>query len=98
MQYITQFITNLSLEINISKSHLIHHSKGILFLGYNIQGGYTFNKAKETLHPCSRVSYVKLKFTIPTERLLKRYKERGFLRIAKKGISKRRLVARRVDK
>jgi RNA-directed DNA polymerase len=36
LQLIIHFLFGLGLQVNIEKTNINHHSKGILFLGYNI--------------------------------------------------------------
>lgn len=98
LQLIIHFVFSLGIKINIEKTNIVHYSKGIIFLGYNVRGDCIANHAIKSNHSRMKVSYVNLKFTIPTKQLLKRYKIRGFFRVAKKGKSQERLVARRVNK
>lgn len=97
LQYITQYLYSyLKLDINVGKTKIAHHSKGALFLGYKIEGNYARDKVKLTSMQSGRDS--QLKFKVPVEKLVTRYKERGFLMMAKKGLNKKRVVARRLDK
>jgi hypothetical protein len=98
LQLIIHFVFSLDIEINIEKTNITHHSTGIIFLGYNIRGDCITNHVKKSNNHKTKVSYVNLKFTIPTKQLLKRYKIKGFFRVAKKGKSQERLVARRANK
>lgn len=98
LQLIIHFVFSLGLHINIEKTNITHHSKGIIFLGYNVRGDYTTNYVKKINNFRVIVSYVNLKFSIPTKQLLERCKIQGFFRVAKKGKGQERLVARRVDK
>lgn len=84
----------LKMRIHPEKSGVEHHSDGVLFLGYRLLGNYDakMNYGKTQRHLSNRI-----KFSIPTKRLLKRYMNKGFLQIAKKG-KNIKYVARRVDK
>lgn len=84
----------LNMQIHAEKSGVEHHSDGVLFLGYRLLGNYD---SKFTFGKVQRQISNRIKFTIPTRRLLKRYKNKGFLQIAKKG-KNIKYVARRVDK
>jgi hypothetical protein len=84
----------LEMQIHPEKSGVKHHSDGVLFLGYRLLGNYdsmlNFGKSQR------RISN-RIKFSVPTKRLLKRYMDKGFLQIAKKGKNVK-YVARCVDK
>jgi hypothetical protein len=98
VQYITQFLMNLSLEVSIDKTNFTHHSKGILFLGYHIRGDYILNHLTSPINYSKpRVLYFNLQFTVPKKKILQCYKNQGYFRIAKKGKNKNRLVAKKMD-
>lgn len=91
----------LNMQIHSEKSGVKHHSDGVLFLGYRLLGNYD---AKFNVGPCSlnsdkvkRHVSNRIKFSVPTGRLLKRYMNKGFLQKAKKG-KNIKYVGRRVDK
>jgi hypothetical protein len=84
----------LNMQIHSEKSRIKHHSDGVLFLGYKLLGNYDakFNYLDGQSRKSNRI-----KFSVPTKRLLKRYMNKGFLQIARKG-KNIKYVARRVDK
>jgi group II intron reverse transcriptase/maturase len=84
----------LKMQIHPEKSGVKHHSDGVLFLGYRLLGNYDskFNFGESQRRLSNRI-----KFSVPTKRLLKRYMNKGFLQRAKKGKNVK-YVARRVDK
>ena len=84
----------LKMLIHPKKSGVKHHSDGILFLGYSLLGKYD---DKLNLGLAQRQVSNRIKFSIPTKRLIKRYANKGFLQIAKKG-KNTKYVGRRVDK
>jgi group II intron reverse transcriptase/maturase len=84
----------IKMEIHPEKSGIEHHSDGVLFLGYRLLGRYDDNVKWDGVQ--RRVSN-HVKFSIPTKKLIKKYAEKGFLQIAKKGKNTKH-VARRVDK
>jgi len=98
---IVAYLQNIGVEININKSGVKHHSKGICFLSYNIFGNYslrTKHKNKSSLKE-QRVSRTTLHFSAPVKILLQRARERGFFMSNKRGRKiNSKLVARRYDK
>lgn len=84
----------LKMLTHPKKSGVKHHSDGVLFLGYNLLGKYD---DKLNLGKTQRQVSNRIKFSIPTKRLIKRYANKGFLQIAKKG-KNTKYVGRRVDK
>ena len=84
----------LNMQIHPEKSGIKHHSDGVLFLGYKLLGNYDakFNYSEGQSRKSNHI-----KFSVPTKRLLKKYMDKGFLQIAKKG-KNIKYVARRVDK
>lgn len=98
LQLIIHFLFSLGLKINIEKTKISHHSKGIFFLGYNVRGSYKTNDVKKINNVKVEISYVNFKFIILTKQLLECFKTKEFIRVPKKGKSQERLVARRVDK
>jgi RNA-directed DNA polymerase len=84
----------LNMQIHSEKSKIKHHSDGVLFLGYKLLGNYDvkFNYFDGQSRKSNRI-----KFSVPTKRLLKKYMNKGFLQIARKGRNIK-YVARRVDK
>nr|YP_009159736.1 hypothetical protein [Pyropia nitida]AKQ53242.1 hypothetical protein [Pyropia nitida] len=85
----------LELDVNVEKTNIKHHKDGIIFLGYLILGNYARNIISNT--DVQRRSSNALTFKIPLQKLLKRFKERGFIQVAKKG-NNVKYVARRLDK
>lgn len=98
---IVAYLQNIGVEINVYKSSIKHHSKGVSFLSYNIFGNYvlrTKHKNKCTSQK-QRVSRTALHFSAPVKVLLQRARERGFLMSNKRGRKvNSKLVARRYDK
>ena len=84
----------LNMQIHLEKSGVKHHSDGVLFLGYRLLGNYD---AKFNYGGTQRNVSNRIKFSVPTKRLLKKYMNKGFLQIAKKG-KNIKYVAKRVDK
>jgi hypothetical protein len=84
----------LKMQIHLGKSGVEHHSDGVLFLGYRLLGNYD---SKLNVGEKQRQVSNRIKFSVPTKRLLKKYMNKGFLQIAKKGKNVK-YVARRVDK
>jgi group II intron reverse transcriptase/maturase len=84
----------LNMQIHPEKSGVEHHSHGVLFLGYRLLGNYD---SKLNFGESQRQVSNRIKFSVPTKRLLKRYMNKGFLQIAKKGKNVK-YVAKRVDK
>jgi group II intron reverse transcriptase/maturase len=87
-------VKDLKMEIHPEKSGVRHHSDGVLFLGYNLFGEYDkkYNFGEKQRHLSNRI-----KFSIPTQKLIKKYAGKGFLQKAKKG-KNLKYVARRIDK
>lgn len=83
----------LNMQIHPDKSGIKHHSDGILFLGYRLLGNYD---AKYNFDGQSRKSN-RIKFSVPTKKLIKRYADKGFMQVAKKG-KNFKYVGKRVDK
>jgi hypothetical protein len=84
----------LEMQIHPEKSGVEHHSDGVLFLGYRLLGNYD---AKYNYSDGQSQKSNRIKFSVPIKRLLKRYMNKGFFQIAKKG-KNIKYVARRVDK
>lgn len=85
----------LNLQVNVDKTKLLHHSRGVHFLGYNIVGNYSRVLMKKD--SAQRTSITKLVFKVPTKKLINRYIDRGFLQYAKRG-KKGRVVGCRQNK
>jgi RNA-directed DNA polymerase len=87
-------VKELKMEIHPEKSGVKHHSDGVLFLGYNLFGKYDdkYNFGGKQRHLSNRI-----KFSIPTQKLIKKYAGKGYLHKAKKG-KNQKYVAKRVDK
>ena len=97
LQEIAAFLEmDLHMSLHKDKSGIRHHEEGTLFLGYhllgNSEGRSHFRPDHQTLIRSSNI-----KFEVPLRRLLKKYAEKGFLTVAKKG-NNVKYVARRVDK
>ena len=84
----------LEMQIHPNKSGIKHHSNGVLFLGYRLLGNYD---SKYNYSNNQAIKSNGIEFSVPTKRLLKRYMNKGFLQIAKKG-KNIKYVGRRVDK
>jgi retron-type reverse transcriptase len=84
----------LEMQIHPEKSGVEHHSDGVLFLGYRLLGNYD---AKYNYSDGQSQKSNRIKFSVPIKRLLKRYMNKGFFQIAKKG-KNIKYVARRADK
>ena len=84
----------LKMQIHPEKSGVSHHSDGVLFLGYRLLGNYD---SKYNFGESQRQVSNRIKFSVPTKRLLRRYMNKGFLQVAKKGKNVK-YAARRVDK
>lgn len=84
----------LKMQVNLEKSNVKHYSDGVLFLGYRLLGNY---ESKLNLGNIQCQVNNSIKFSVPVKRLLKRYMNKGFLQIAKKG-KNIKYVGRRVDK
>ena len=101
MSEIVAYLQNIGVSINVNKSGIKHHAKGISFLSYNIFGNYTL-RTKQKNKYCSkgqRVSRTTLHFSAPVKVLLQRALERGFFMSNKKGRKiNSKIVARRYDK
>jgi len=84
----------LKMQINLKKSGVEHHSDGALFLGYRLLGNYGI---KYDCFVGQSYKNNRIQFNVPTKRLLKKYINKGFFQVAKKGKGIK-FVARRVDK
>ena len=84
----------LKMYIYINKSKINHYSNGVFFLGYRLIGNYNIKFNYPNNQGCK---YNRIKFSVPIKRLLKKYMNKGFLQIAKKG-KNIKYVARRVDR
>ena len=63
----------LNMQIHLEKSGVKHHSDGVLFLGYRLLGNYD---AKFNYGDTQRNVSNRIKFSVPTKRLLKKYEQR----------------------
>jgi hypothetical protein len=88
-----------SLEFNIHKSGVVHHEKGVEFLGYKIWKKYGLKQKLLTNKKGfkKREESNKLNFSVPLEKLFRRFAERGFLKQSSLG-RESRWVGRRQDK
>lgn len=84
----------LNMQIHPKKSGVKHHSDGVLFLGYRLLGNYDskYNFGESQIYMSNRI-----KFSVPIKRLCKKYMDKGFLQIAKKGKNVK-YVGKRMDK
>jgi hypothetical protein len=87
------------LEFNILKSGVVHHEKGVEFLGYKIWKKYGLkqNLLTDKKGFKKREESNKLNFSVPLKKLFSRFAERGFLKQSKLG-RESRWVGRRQDK
>ena len=89
----------LGMSLDIDKTNVQHHEKGVYFLGYKIWKKYCSNFKNEN----SNLRYnllnksTRLNFSIPLEKLFYHYAKLGFLQKAKKH-SINKFVGRRQDK
>jgi len=86
----------LGMTLNIEKSGVKHHEKGVMFLGYHIRGNCGLN-SKLTEGRDQRVGDAVLRLGIPLSRLFDRFTDRGVFQVGRKTKSSR-FVGRRVDK
>lgn len=89
VQTILYFIENeLRMQINVEKSGIWHKEDGVMFLGYKIwldENITVRNSASES----QRRTRTDLKFTIPLERLFRKYAAKGFFQKPTRGKTKR---------
>lgn len=88
-----------SLEFNILKSGVVHHEKGVEFLGYKIWKKYGLKQKLLTDKKGfkKRAESNRLNFSVPLKKLFSRFAERGFLKQSKLG-RESRWVGSRQDK
>ena len=96
LSFISLTASGLGMTLNVKKSGVKHHEKGVLFLGVKIYGNYGF-KVVFTKDKSQRVGDVILKFGVPLERLFQRFTDRGFFQLVKNRKTSK-FVGRRVDK
>jgi hypothetical protein len=86
----------LGMKLHTKKSGVIHHEKGVLFLGYKIWKKYKLNIKFDinSVGSLQKIENSKLNFNIPLEHLFIMFKERGFFLKA----SADRIIARCQDK
>jgi len=84
---IVAYLQNIGVDININKSGIKHHSKGVSFLSYNIFGNYSLRTKykNQSGSQKQRVRRTTLHFSAPVKVLLQRALERGFFMSNKKG-------------
>lgn len=87
------------LDLNIVKSGVAHHEKGVEFLGYKIWKKYGLKQKLLTDKKGfkKREESNRLNFGVPLNKLFSRFAERGFLKQSKLG-RESRWVGRRQDK
>jgi RNA-directed DNA polymerase len=76
-----------SMDLNILKSGVVHHEKGVEFLGYKIWKKYGL-KQKLLIDKRGfkkREESNRLNFGVPLDKLFSRFAERGFLKQSKLG-------------
>jgi hypothetical protein len=97
---ISNFVSvHCSLEFNIHKSGVVHHEKGVEFLGYKIWKKYGLKQKLLTDKKGfkKREESNRLNFSVPLKKLFSRFAERGFLKQSSLG-RESRWVGRRQDK
>lgn len=85
------------MGMNPEKTGIRHKTQGVLFLGYKVW----MNEMTIGVAERQRRTRTRLMFTIPVQKLFKKFSEKGFFFRAKKGNKKgsgERIVARRQDK
>jgi group II intron reverse transcriptase/maturase len=98
---IAAYLQNIGVDINIHKSGIKHHSKGVSFLSYNIFGNYSLRTKHKNRSSSQdqRRRRTTLHFSAPVKVLLQRALERGFFMSNKRGRKiNSKLVPRRYDK
>lgn len=86
----------VGMQLNVAKTTVKHHEKGVFFLGYHIYGNYSHN-IKLKSNKSKKVDNVGLQFNVPLNRIFAKFCERGFFqKVKKKEFYK--MVSRRVDK
>lgn len=96
LTYTSLISDSLGMKLNIEKTGIRHHEKGVLFLGYHIFHNYDTN-IKWTKERNRRIGDPTLRFGIPLEKLFRRFAERGFFQLVKNRKTAR-FVGRRMDK
>ena len=92
-QLILYFIENdLKMQVNVEKSGINHKQDGVMFLGYKIWLDKDITVRNSAEEPQRRTRTC-VKFSIPIERLFRKYAEKGFFQKPRWGKTKR-LVAR----
>jgi hypothetical protein len=98
---IVAYLQTLGIDINVKHSGVVHNSKGVSFLSYNISGKHPL-RTKHNDHvnnPQHCASKSTLHFSAPINILLQRARERGFFMSNRKGRKLNcKVVARRYDK
>jgi len=98
--YISNFVgINCRMDLNSEKTKVIHHEKGVEFLGYKIWKKYGLKQKLLTDKKGfkKRQESNRLNFGVPLSKLFSRFAERGFLKKSSLGRSDR-WVGRRQDK
>lgn len=75
--------SELALSVNFEKTKLMHHDKGVVFLGHRIVGSCAHSRFGSRY--IQQIGSNQLKLKVPLEKLLRCYADRGFLKIAKYG-------------
>lgn len=88
----------IGVKVNSEKSMVVHHSKGIRFLSYNISGNYLLKTRAKIHKNGQRTARSYLAFSAPIKKLLERAKLRGFVMANRRGKINSKIVARRYDK
>jgi group II intron reverse transcriptase/maturase len=73
---------SLRMQINPEKSGIRHITDGVIFLGYKL---FLKQTHRDVTLGEQRAKHTRMMFGVPTERLMKRYAEKGFFQKAKKG-------------
>jgi retron-type reverse transcriptase len=76
----------LGMRLNIDKTRVRHHEKGVYFLGYKIwkKYGLTVTWERNSIGYKQRNESTRLNFSVPLEKLFQSYSKRGFIMKAKK--------------
>lgn len=96
LSYIFYFASKIGMKLNLEKTNIKHHEKGVIFLGYHIYGNYinTQNSKSKVLQKANNDV---LRFAIPLNKLFIKFSERGFFQQVKnRKIYK--FVGKRMDK
>ena len=85
--------STLKMGVNPEKTGIAHKEDGVIYLGYKIW----LDKEMTVGNSGQRTTRTRMKFSVPLEKLYKKYAEKGFLKKAKRN-SAIRYVAKKQDK